>query len=642
MIDLSEARVHLVDPDEFTRFSVAVEGAGDLGEVVRGSGLGRLRPDGEHVVVDPVALRALAGPAATDEWSRGSQAWWRTPPGRAGWRPMAASWPTSSDATGQAEPLDGEITEMPHRRSRGRTVAARPGAATLEAPHGPIGGGGVSPQIPWGGCMAIRDYDRLFIGGDWVAPEGTDTIAVISPSTEEVIARVPDGTEADIDKAVAAARTAFDHGPWPRMTPAERGAILSAVAAQITAEMGDMAEIITREMGSPISFSGMGQVLAPTMIFSYYADLATSYAFDEVRAGLLNPQVLVTKEPVGVVGAIAPWNVPLFIAAAKLAPSLAAGCTVVYKPAPETPFDAFRLAEIFADAGLPKGVLSVVPAGREVSEHLVKHPGVDKISFTGSGVGGKRIGGLCGERLKRCTLELGGKSAAIILDDADLATTIPTLLPNAIMNNGQACIAQTRILAPRARYAEVVDAVVSGVAAMTVGDPLDPVTEVGPVVAERQRARIEGFLDSGREEGATVALGGGRPSGSDFSKGWYVEPTVFTDVDNKMRIAQEEIFGPVLVVIPYDGDDNAVEIANDSNYGLCGSVWTADNDRGLGVARQVRTGTYMLNAPVPIDFSTPFGGFKESGVGREFGPEGLEGFLEMKSIALPAGYTPET
>jgi betaine-aldehyde dehydrogenase len=391
-------------------------------------------------------------------------------------------------------------------------------------------------------------------------------------------------------------------------------------------------------MGSPISFSTMGQVLAPSMILQYYADLAKTFAFDEVRAGMLNPQVLVTKEPVGVVGAIAPWNVPLFIAAAKLAPSLLAGCTVVYKPAPETPFDAFRLAEIFTECGLPKGVLSVIPAGREVSEHLVKHPGVDKISFTGSGVGGKRIGGLCGERLKRCTLELGGKSAAIILDDADLATTIPTLLPNAIMNNGQACIAQTRILAPRARYDEVVDAVVAGVAAMVVGDPMDPATEVGPVVAERQRARIEGYLDSGREEGATVSLGGGRPAAQ--SKGWYVEPTVFSNVDNKMKIAQEEIFGPVLVVIPYDGDEQAVEIANDSNYGLCGSVWTGDNDRGLGVARQVRTGTYMLNAPVPIDFTTPFGGFKESGVGREFGPEGLESFLEKKSIALPAGYTP--
>ncbi len=486
--------------------------------------------------------------------------------------------------------------------------------------------------------MAIRDYDRLFIGGDWVAPEGTDTISVISPVTEEVVGRVPDGTEADIDKAVAAARTAFDRGPWPRMTPAERADVLAKVAAQITAEMGDMAAIITEEMGAPITFSTLGQVLAPTMIFNYYADLAKTFAFDEVRTGLLNPQVLVTKEPVGVVGAIAPWNVPLFIAAAKLAPALVAGCTVVYKPAPETPFDAFRLAEIFAENGLPKGVLSVVPAGREVSEHLVTHAGVDKISFTGSGVGGKRIGGLCGERLKRCTLELGGKSAAIILDDADLSTVIPTLLPNAIMNNGQACIAQTRILAPRSRYDEVVDAVVAGVGAMVVGDPMDPATEVGPVVAERQRARIEGYLDSGREEGATVAIGGGRPSA--FSKGWYVEPTVFSNVDNKMKIAQEEIFGPVLVVIPYDGDEQAVEIANDSNYGLCGSVWTGDNDRGLGLARQVRTGTYMLNAPVPIDFSTPFGGYKESGVGREFGPEGLESFLEKKSIALPAGYTP--
>jgi aldehyde dehydrogenase (NAD+) len=486
--------------------------------------------------------------------------------------------------------------------------------------------------------MAIRDYDRLYIGGDWVAPEGTDVISVVSPMTEEVVGRVPDGTEADIDKAVAAARLAFDRGPWPRMTPAERGAIVAKVAAQIMAEMNDIADIITSEMGSPISFATMAQVLAPSMIFSYYADLASTFAFDEVRTGLLSPQVLVTKEPVGVVGAIAPWNVPLFIAAAKLAPALVAGCTVVYKPAPETPFDAFRLAEIFEDAGLPKGVLSVIPAGREVSEHLVKHPGVDKISFTGSGVGGKRIGGLCGERLKRCTLELGGKSAAIILDDADIASTITTLLPNAIMNNGQACIAQTRILAPRSRYDEVVDALVASVSALAVGDPHDPATEVGPVVAERQRARIEGYLDSGREEGATVATGGGRPSGLD--KGWFVEPTVFANVDNKMKIAQEEIFGPVLVVIPYDGDEQAVDIANDSNYGLCGSVWTADNDRGLGVARQVRTGTYMLNGGSPIDFATPFGGYKESGVGREFGPEGLDTFLEKKSISLPAGFTP--
>ena len=489
--------------------------------------------------------------------------------------------------------------------------------------------------------MPIRDYDRLFIGGDWVAPEGTETIGVISPVTEEVVARVPDGTEADVDKAVAAARAAFDHGPWPRMAPAERGEILRKVAAQITAEMGDMAELITREMGAPITFSNMGQVLAPTMIFNYYADLAGTFAFDEVRTGVLNPEVLVTKEPVGVVGAIAPWNVPLFIAAAKLAPSLAAGCTVVFKPAPETPLDAFRLAEIFTECGLPKGVLSVVPAGREVSEHLVTHEGVDKISFTGSGVGGKRIGGLCGERLKRCTLELGGKSAAIILDDADLATTIPTLLPNAIMNNGQACIAQTRILAPRDRYGEVVDA------RRGRGFRHDRGRPVGP--GDRSRARwwrsgsgraLRGISPAGarRARPSPWVVGGRRVP--DFAKGWYVEPTVFSDVSNKMRIAQEEIFGPVLVVIPYDGDDNAVEIANDSSYGLCGSVWTADNDRGLGVARQVRTGTYMLNSFAPMDFATPFGGFKESGVGREFGPEGLETFLEMKSIGLPAGYTP--
>src|SRR5271165_2614699 len=421
--------------------------------------------------------------------------------------------------------------------------------------------------------MAIKDYDRLFIGGSWVAPEGTEKIEVISPSTEEVVARVPDATEGDVDKAVAAARNAFDHGDWPHTAPKERAQILATVANQITAEMLDMAEIISTEMGSPVSWAQLGQVLAPTMVFNYYAGLADSFAFDEVRSGVLNPEVLVTKEPVGVVGAIAPWNVPLFIASAKLAPSLLAGCTVVYKPAPETPLDAFRLAELFSEAGLPEGVLSVVPAGREVGEHLVTHPGVDKISFTGSSVGGKRIGGLCGERLKRCTLELGGKSAAIILDDADLSSVLPVLMPNAIMNNGQACVAQTRILAPRSRYREVVDAVVEYVRALPVGDPMDPSVQIGPLVAERQRARVEGYIQSGREEGATVALGGGRPSGPEFSKGWYVEPTVFSDVDNKMRIAQEEIFGPVLVVIPYDGDDNAVEIANDSNYGLCGSVW---------------------------------------------------------------------
>ena len=483
----------------------------------------------------------------------------------------------------------------------------------------------------------MKAYDRLFIGGEWVAPAGTATIDVINPTTEEVAGRVPEAAEADVDKAVAAARQAFDSGPWPRMTPAERAAVLTQVSDAIKAEMQPLAELITTEMGSPVGWGTMAQVLAPTMIIDYYAGLAQSYGFDEVRQGLMG-QVLVAKEPVGVVAAISPWNVPMFIAAAKLAPALVAGCSVVFKPAPETPLDAFRLAELFEQAGLPKGVLSVLPAGREVGEHLVRHPGVDKVSFTGSTVAGKKIGAICGEQLKRFSLELGGKSAAVILDDVNLAEALPMLLPNAIMNNGEACIAQTRILAPRDRYQEVVDALVESVSAMKVGDPLDPTVEVGPLVAERQRDRVEGYIKLGQEEGAKVALGGGRPAGID--KGWFVEPTVFVDVDNSMRIAQEEIFGPVLAVIPYDGDDQAVSIANDSSYGLCGSVWTGDPERGLKVARGVRTGTYMLNSPIPIDFSTPFGGYKESGIGREFGPDGLELFLEKKSINLPAGYTP--
>ncbi len=484
----------------------------------------------------------------------------------------------------------------------------------------------------------MKAYDRLFIGGEWTAPAGTATIDVISPATEEVVGRVPDATQADVDKAVAAARQAFDSGPWPRMTPAERAAVITKVSDAIKGEMQELAELISTEMGSPVGWGTMAQVLAPTMILDYYAGLAGSFAFDEVRQGLMG-QVLVAKEPVGVVAAISPWNVPLFIAAAKLSPALVAGCTVVFKPAPETPLDAFRLAELFEQAGLPKGVLSVLPAGREVGEHLVRHPSVDKVSFTGSTVAGKKIGAICGEQLKRFSLELGGKSAAVLLDDVNLAEALPMLLPNAIMNNGEACIAQTRILAPRDRYQEVVDALVDTVSGMKVGDPLDPTTEVGPLVAERQRDRVEGYIKIGQEEGAKVALGGGRPAS--MSKGWFVEPTVFVDVDNSMRIAQEEIFGPVLAVIPYDGgDDEAVAIANDSSYGLCGSVWTADPERGLKVARGVRTGTYMLNSPIPIDFSTPFGGYKESGLGREFGPDGLELFLEKKSINLPAGYAP--
>ena len=483
----------------------------------------------------------------------------------------------------------------------------------------------------------MKSYDRLFIGGEWVEPSSSSTFDVVSPSNEELVGRVPEAQKADIDRAVSAAREAFDHGPWPHMTPAERAVVLTKAADAIRNDMQGIAELISNEMGSPVAWGTLAQVFAPTMIMDYYAGLGSTFAFDTVKDGLLGP-VMVAKEPVGVVAAITPWNVPLFLAAAKLSPAFLAGCTVVFKPAPETPLDANVLAEILAEAGLPKGVLSVVPAGREVGEYLVNHPGVDKVSFTGSSVAGRKIGAACGANLKRVSLELGGKSAAILLDDVDLDVTLPLMMPNAIMNNGEACISLTRILAPRDRYAEVSEALVEQVRAMKVGDALDPTTEVGPLVAERQRERVEGYIRIGQEEGAKIAVGGGRPEG--FDKGWFVEPTVFVDVDNSMRIAQEEIFGPVLSVIPYDDEADAVRIANDSDYGLCGAVYSRDNDRGLGVARQVRTGTYMVNSNVPIDFSSPFGGYKASGVGREFGEDGLELFLEKKTITLPAGYHP--
>jgi aldehyde dehydrogenase (NAD+) len=483
----------------------------------------------------------------------------------------------------------------------------------------------------------MKSYDRLFIGGEWVESSSTAVIDVVSPTTEELVGRVPEAQVADIDRAVAVAREAFDHGPWPRMTPAERAAVLTKAAEAIRQDMQGISELISNEMGSPVSWGLLAQVLAPTMILDYYAGLGTSFAFDTVKDGLLGP-VMVAKEPVGVVAAITPWNVPLFLAVAKLSPALLAGCSVVFKPAPETPLDANLLGEILDAAGLPKGVLSVVPAGREVGEHLVGHPGVDKVSFTGSSVAGRKIGASCGANLKRVSLELGGKSAAILLDDVDLGVALPLMMPNAIMNNGEACISLTRILVPRDRYSEVTEALVEQVRALTVGDALDPATEVGPLVAERQRDRVENYIRIGQEEGAKIAIGGGRPPGLD--KGWFVEPTVFVDVDNSMRIAQEEIFGPVLSVIPYDDEADAVRIANDSEYGLCGAVYSADNDRGLGVARRVRTGNYMVNSNIPIDFSSPFGGYKSSGVGREFGHDGLELFLEKKTINLPAGYHP--
>ncbi len=482
----------------------------------------------------------------------------------------------------------------------------------------------------------MQVYDKLYIGGEWVEPDGKGAIEVISPHSESVIGSVPDASPADMDRAVAAARTAFDEGPWPRMTPAERAEGIKRLSGALQTRAQDLADTISSENGSPKSWSLMGQVFSATMVLDTYAGLASGYPWEDQRTGALGAPVLVRRAPVGVAAGIIPWNVPLFICALKLGPAMAAGCPIVLKPAPETPLDGYLLADAVAEADLPPGVVNVVAAGRETGEHLVRHPGIDKVSFIGSTAVGRHIGEVAGGMLKRVTLELGGKSAAIVLDDAGLdEAMLGNLVMSGLMNNGQVCGAQSRVLVSRKRYGEVVDALGAAVGALKVGDPLDESVQVGPLVAERQRTRVEGYLEAGKAAGARPVVGGGRPE--DQPTGWYIAPTVFADVTNDMKIAREEIFGPVLSVIPYDDERDAVKIANDSDYGLCGSVWTADPEHGAAVAAQVRTGVVAVNSSMILDFNAPFGGFKQSGIGRELGPEGIDPYTEYQSIILPAG-----
>ncbi|MQY26202.1 Geranial dehydrogenase [Nocardia sp. RB56] len=473
---------------------------------------------------------------------------------------------------------------------------------------------------------------EFFIGGRWVAPAGTERLPVVSPSTEEVVGEVPLATTADIDRAVAAARSAFDDGPWPRMSPQERADVLARAAELLRKREADIAGITVDEMGCAISQAKQAQTGLVAPLFDYYADLIRTFEFRRtVSVG--ERRGLVTNEPVGVVAAINPWNAPVTLAAWKTAPALAAGCPVVLKPAAESPLSTFVLGEALDEAGVPAGVVNVVPGGREVGEHLVTHPGVDKIAFTGSTGAGKRIMSLCGEQVKRVSLELGGKSATLVLDDADLAAVLPPLVKGGMHLSGQVCGAHTRVLIPRAHYAEAVEIAAAAANSVSVGDPHDPATLVGPLVAERQRDRVESYVASALADGARVAAGGVRPA--HLPKGWYYAPTIIADADNTMRVAREEIFGPVLCLIAYDGDDEAVAIANDSPYGLSGGVWTADPQRGLDVALRIRTGSIAINGTYPPFPAVPFGGFKESGLGRELGPEGLRGFLEPRSIGLP-------
>ncbi|MBO1333146.1 aldehyde dehydrogenase [Streptomyces sp. VRA16 Mangrove soil] len=480
----------------------------------------------------------------------------------------------------------------------------------------------------------LVERGQLFIGGELTDPLGKDVIEVVSPHTGEVFGRVPHAAPADVDRAVAAARRAFDEGPWPRMSLDERTAVVSRIKDAIAVRHEEIAKVISQENGSPYSWSVLAQALGAMMVWDSAINVARDFTYEETRDGALG-KLLVRREPVGVVAAVVPWNVPQFVAAAKLAPALLAGCTVVLKPSPESPLDAYLLGEIAQEAGLPEGVLSILPADREVSEYLVGHPGVDKISFTGSVPAGRRVMEVAARNLTRVTLELGGKSAAVVLPDADLDSTVAGVVPAAWMNNGQACVAQTRILLPRSRYDEFAEAFTAAASALVVGDPLDPATQVGPLVAKRQQQRNLDYIRIGQEEGAKILTGGGVPKG--LEAGAYVEPTLFGDVNNSMRIAREEIFGPVICLLPYGDETEAVKIANDSDYGLSGSVWTADVAHGIDIARQVRTGTYNVNT-FSLDMLGPFGGYKNSGVGREFGPEGYSAYLEHKMIHLPAGW----
>jgi aldehyde dehydrogenase (NAD+) len=484
----------------------------------------------------------------------------------------------------------------------------------------------------------VRHADRFFIGGEWVAPSSDATIDVIDSGTEELYYRVAAAGPDDVARAIAAARQAFDDGPWPRLTHAERADHLRALGAALAGRGDVLAQLWPRESGVLYKTAQYAGRIGSGALESYAA-LADSFPFEEECPPTIGGAFgLLVREPVGVVGAIIPWNAPVALICHKIGPALLAGCTVVLKSAPEAPGEGYVFAEAADEIGLPPGVLNVVTADREVSELVVRDPGVDKITFTGSTAAGRRIASLCGERIARCTLELGGKSAAVVLDDMDLGTAATTLARAECGLNGQVCSSLTRVIVTRTRHDELVDALASTFGQTRVGDPFDEQSQLGPLVSQRQRDRVEGLIAKGVAEGATLATGGGRPEGLD--RGYYVEPTVFGNVDNASTIGREEIFGPVLSVIAAADEQDAVRIANDTIYGLNASVFTNDVERARAVARELRSGTVGHNA-FRTDFGMAFGGFKQSGIGREGGKEGLLPFLETKTVILegrPAGY----
>jgi acyl-CoA reductase-like NAD-dependent aldehyde dehydrogenase len=476
----------------------------------------------------------------------------------------------------------------------------------------------------------LRHPDKFFIGGAWVDPSSSATFDVIDSHSEEPFLTVAEAQAADVDRAVSAAHEAFYEGPWPRMSHAERAEYLRAMAQGIRDRAEDLTQTLPRESGMIVAFA-RGMPGIESAAWESYADMAATYPFEELATPTYGGFGLLVREPVGVVGAIVPWNGPLSTITHKTAPALLAGCTVVVKSAPEAPAEGTILAEIAESIGLPPGVLNFITADREVSELLVRDPRVDKITFTGSTVAGRKIGALCGERIARCTLELGGKSAAVILDDADIQQAAGALAFYECINTGQVCSSLTRVIVTDGRHDEMVEALATNFGAVPVGDPFDETNQMGPLMAKRQQDRVLSYIQKGKDEGATLAVGGEVPAHLD--RGFYVEPTVFGNVDNRSTIAQEEIFGPVISVIRASDEEDAIRKANDTIYGLNASVFTPDLDRAREVAGRLRSGTVGHNS-LSSDFTIGFGGFKQSGIGREGGVQGIHPFVEPKTIVL--------
>ena len=474
-------------------------------------------------------------------------------------------------------------------------------------------------------------HEELLVGGEWRKPASKAQIHVVCPSTEEVIGQVPDAGAEDVDVAVRAARDAFDQGAWRAMSVAQRAEILDRALQLLGSRIDEIGRLVTAQMGLPTSIAGI-QIPGALDTGRYFLQVAQADSISEVRQTQMCAAAVI-KEPVGVVASIAPWNGPFNMAISKIIPALVTGCSVVYKPAPETPLDAFFIAEAFAQAGLPAGVFNLITGGRDTGAALVAHPEIDKVSFTGSTAAGRDNGRECGGTFKRLQLELGGNSAAIVLDDADVAATMAGLAMGCFFNTGQVCAAYSRVLLPANRYDEFTGALVATAESFVVGDPSDPATTMGPLVSARQRERVLSYIEAGKNEGAVIATGGGIPAG--LEKGFYVQPTVFTDADNSMRICREEIFGPVVSVLRYDDLEQAIAIANDSDYGLHGAVFTTDPQRAADVASRVRTGTFSVNAFV-YNTEAPFGGVKNSGIGRDTGPEAVQAYYELKTINLDA------